>query len=241
LCWSFEAPPAASSKKFDFSLRGVCENWRDAESPDINFFNLGKKILNASLTHKFLARGLLLDPTTQVLFVPKEMTNDRFTYHQPHGGKSWMLLTGTRKIKRPDHVESFRYHFSPSSRALLDYFGADVVQFRAGLHLTDEMGHSLDPKLIQRRRKAICKSWWNHQWLARLFATLELLAEDEGRITIGISEQVELSRWPRMLFTDTSLDEELLKPAALAAEEFIETMKDDGEGTVDETVKVAAS
>lgn len=240
VCWSFEAPPEASCKRFDFSFRGTCENWRDAESPDINFFNLGKKILNASLTHKFLARGLSLDPITNALFVPKGMTTDRFTYHQPNG-KSWILLTGTRKIKRPEQIEIFRYHFSPSCRVLLNYFGADVVQFRAGLHLTDDKGRSLDPKLIQKRRKAICKSWWNHQWLARLFATLELLAGEKREITIGAGQEVELSRWPVMLLTETSLDEELLKPASLAAEEFIETLKDDSEVVVDESVKTVTS
>jgi len=95
--------------------------------------------------------------------------------------------------------------------------------------LTDDKGLSLEPKLIQKRRKAICKSWWNHQWLARLFATLELLADQSGRIRIGVSGGIELSRWPRMLLTETSLDEELLKPASLAAEEFIDSMKDDSE------------
>lgn len=240
VCWSFEPPPEVSFRKFDFCFRGSCENWREAASPDINFFNLGKKILNASITHKFLNRGLLMELTSGALFVPKGMGPERFTYSQPRG-KSWIFLTGVRKIKRPDHTETFRYHLSPTCRVLLDYFGTDVVQVRTSLHLTDDKGHSLDPKLIQKRRKAICKSWWNHQWLARLFATLELLAEEKPSITIGTSRQIELARWPRMLSTETSLDEELLKPASLAAEEFIETMKDDSEGvSVDSTVKAVS-
>jgi ribA/ribD-fused uncharacterized protein len=229
VCWSFEPPPESAISKFDFSFRGACEDWRGADSPDINFFNLGKKVLNASFTHKFLSAGLLQEPATGVLFVPKGATPERFSYHLPSERKSWILTTGLRRIKRPDRVETFRYHLSPECRVLLDYFGSDIVQFRTRLHLTDEKGVSLDPKLIQKRRKTICKSWWNYQWLARLFATLELLADQSGKIRIGVSGDIELSRWPRMLLTETSLDEELLKPASLAAEEFIDSMKDDSE------------
>ena len=237
VCWSFDSPPEESAKNLEFSFRGACQDWRAADSPDVNLYNLGKRVLNASLTHKFLSVGLLQEPTTGALFVPKGLTPDRFSYHLP-SSKSWILTTGLRRIKHPTNVEVFRYHLSPDCRVLLDYFGADVVQFRTRLHLTDEKGRSLDPKLILKRRKAICKSWWNFQWLARLFATLELLADQSERITIGKSGIIELSRWPRMLLTDTSLDEELLKPASLAAEEFIENAKSDSEiGAVDVVIE----
>lgn len=228
VCWSFEPPPPEPSGKFDFSFRGACEDWRAAASPDINFYNLGKRVLNASLKHKLLSVGLCEEPTTGVVFVPKGLTAERFTFQTPNG-KSWLLTTGMRRMKHGDQVENYRYHLSPQCRVLLDYFGSDVVQIAIRLHLTDSSGRSLDPKLIQRRRKTICKSWWNNQWLARLFATLQLMSDDSGRIMIGASKGIELLRWPRMLLTDTSLDEELLKPAELAAEEFIETIKDESE------------
>jgi hypothetical protein len=107
---------------------------------------------------------------------------------------------------------------------VLDYFGSDVVQVRIRLHFTDSTGRGLDPKLILRRRKAICKTWWNHDWLARLFATLELLSEGGDTIQVGTTPEgkIVLSRWPRVLSADMRLNEELLRPANLAAQEFAE-------------------
>src|SRR5207248_3228596 len=64
VCWSFEPPPIELGRRYSFELRGRCQDWRNASGPDINFFNLGKKVVNSALRHKVLALGLARDPDT---------------------------------------------------------------------------------------------------------------------------------------------------------------------------------
>ena len=72
----------------------------------------------------------------------------------------------------------------------------------------------------------ICKSWWTHEWLSRVFATLELIANTNDDICIGSTpdEQLVLERFPISLNADHSLQEPLLKSREVA-EEFAELME----------------
>lgn len=40
-------------------------------------------------------------------------------------------------------------------------------------------------KEIGRRRKAVSKSWWNKEWLARLLGVVQALQTSEGQIEVG--------------------------------------------------------
>lgn len=225
VCWSFQSPPADLSSKYKFVHRGTCENWRDASGPDINFYNLGKKVINSTLFHSLLAAGLCYDHENRYLYVPNERRFERLTFSTPTG-ESWIKPVGVRSFWTSKGRDSVRYHLSPSITAWLDFGGQDVACVRLRLYLTQLDGNPVRRSLMQSRRKKICRSWWNHEWLTRIFATLQLISSATGDIRIGNcpDEQLILGRFPMSLKADRMLQEAMLKPQE-EAKEFSELME----------------
>lgn len=212
VCWSFQAPPADLVTQYRFTLRGTCDDWRTASGPDINFHNIGKRVINSSLFHALLSAGLRYDADNRYVYVPNEKRFERLTFSVP-GGESWIKAVGLRSFWTTKGRDSVRYHLSPTLNAWLDFAGQDAVCVRIRLYLTQLDGTPIKPSLMQSRRKVICKSWWNYEWFTRLFATLQLIAPPTGDICIGTvpDEQVVLQRFPMSLKADHALQESLLK------------------------------
>lgn len=212
VCWSFQTPPAELIAQYRFVRRGTCDAWRTASGPDLNFYNLGKKVINSTLFHRLVASGLRYDADNRYMYVPDETPYRRLTFTAPNG-KSWIKPVGLRSFWTTKGRESVRYHLSPHLRAWLDFAGGDFVSVRTRLYLTQLDGTPIKPSLMHSRRKAICKSWWNHEWLSRVLATLQLIASSDEEIRIGSEpdEQLVLSRFPMSLASDHTLLEPLLK------------------------------
>lgn len=222
VCWSFQSPPADLVDQYRFVHRGTCEEWRTASGPDINFYNLGKKVINSTLFHRLLSAGLRYDTENHYIYVPNERRFERLTFRTSNGS-SWIRAVGLRSFWTVNGRDSVRYHLSPGLRAWLDFGGRDFVRVRTRLYLTELDGTPIKPAQMQSRRKVICKSWWNHQWLSRVHATLQLIASSEADISIGIipDEQLVMDRFPMSLAADRTLLESSLKTRE-QAQEFAE-------------------
>ena len=199
---------------------------------------LGKKVINSTLFHSFLAAGLRYDPDNRYVYVPDEQQFGRLRFYSPMGG-SWIRAVGLRSFWTVRGRESVRYHLSPTMKVWLDFGGQDVVRLRTRLYLTQLDGTPVKPALMQSRRKVICRSWWNHEWLSRVFATLQLIAPVTGEICIGTSldEQLILERFPMTLKADQTLHESMLKSREEAREftDLIERhQSDESEILIDE-------
>jgi hypothetical protein len=238
VCWSFQSPPEHLVHRYKFSLRGTCDDWRTATGPDINFYNLGKKVINSTLFHRLLSAGLRYDAEKHYTYVPNERRYKRLTFRTPNGS-GWIKPVGLRSFWTAQGRVSVRYHLSPVLRTWLDFGGRDFVRVRTRLYLTELDGTPISSAQMQSRRKAICKSWWNHQWLSRVLATLQMIASGEGDIRIGIipNEQVVLERFPMSVTADHTLLESSLKSKD-EAEEFVDLMgrklDDSAESNIDE-------
>jgi hypothetical protein len=224
VCWSFQAPPAELLEEYRFVHRGTCDGWRSASGPDLNFYNIGKKVINSTLFHSLLSAGLRYDADNRYVYVPNEKRFERLTFSTP-AGASWIKAVGLRSFWTTQGRDSVRYHLSPALSAWLDFCGQDAVCVRIRLYLTQLDGTPIKPSLMQSRRKVICKSWWNHQWLSRIFATLQLIAPTLGDICIGTvpEEQLTLQRFPLSVKADHALQERLLKSQE-EAQEFADLM-----------------
>lgn len=211
VCWSFEPPPIEIQTKYKFSMRGTCQKWREATGPDINFYNLGKKVINASLRHSLLAAGLEENADAGYVFFPNKTEFCRFPFLIPNG-TSWIRAVGTRSFWSSGIKIPIRYHLSPVLSAWLDFGGRDVVHIRIRLFVTELDGTPVKPAQMQSRRKAICKSWWNYEWLMRTFATLQVISDSNDQIHIGASSNpVLLERFPIPFEADSALNELSLK------------------------------
>ena len=97
VCWSFQAPPAELLDEYRFVHRGTCDGWRSASGPDLNFYNIGKKVINSTLFHSLLSAGLRYDADNRYVYVPNEKRFERLTFSTP-AGASWIKAVGLRSF-----------------------------------------------------------------------------------------------------------------------------------------------
>ena len=97
----------------------------------------------------------------------------------------------------------------------------DLIQVRVRLFLTSTDGIPLEEKRALRRRKRICRNWWNYEWISRTLAVFQFLANEAPAIQIGKreSQRLVISKHPLTLPIPWSLDETLLKPEQPEPEE----------------------
>jgi hypothetical protein len=85
------------------------------------------------------------------------------------------------------------------------------------LHLTTTQGIPLDEKAALRRRKKLCRNWWNYEWLSRTLAMFQFLAGDRPELQIGkeVSQKLVISKWPISIPIGWSLDESQIEQKKL--------------------------
>jgi len=221
LCWSFQHPPADLDLKYQFNLRGRLEDWVSATSPDLNPRNIGKKVLNASLRHLSLARGLVEDSSSGILYFPPGIVaGDRLQFDGYCGG-SWVLSGGHKTFKTVRGDEVVRYHLAPVLRFWLDFYGKSVVNVKIRLYLTDSQGNPLEARSALRRRKAVTKGWWNYEWASRVLAILHFLACGRARIELAQEpgQRFVIEKFPLRMTSPCALDEAALTSPDDAKEE----------------------
>jgi hypothetical protein len=108
----------------------------------------------------------------------------------------------------------------------LDHEFGCVILVRTHLFLTNLEGQQIEGKAALRRRKRICRSWWNYHWLARTFAMLQFLASEKNFIQIGESgvQRLVISKYPLTAHIASGLDESqigLAKPELEDADEIV--------------------
>ena len=79
-------------------------------------------------------------------------------------------MIGERMYRRGGEMRRYRYHLSPRFCVRRDIAPDFMLQIRPGLYLTDLAGRELPARTRNSRRKQLCRSWWNHEWLNRHFA-----------------------------------------------------------------------
>ena len=59
------------------------------------------------------------------------------------------------------------------------------MRIGVGVYWTDMNGNELSVGRANRRRKALCKKWWNYEWYARVNAIVAWLANGNDTINLG--------------------------------------------------------
>jgi hypothetical protein len=120
-----------------------------------------------------------------VYFPAGLLPNDKLVFSGYEHRPTWLLATGERTYRRRGEVERYRYHLSPRLRMRRDIAPDFVLQIAPGLYLTDLQGNELPARTRNSRRKQLCRSWWNHEWLNRHLAIVSFLADGKEAITFG--------------------------------------------------------
>jgi hypothetical protein len=206
--------------------------WRGIDRLEgIDTKNLISELIRKSLLVQCIQKGLQYCPTTKLCYFPSSLTpGDRIKYLWPSGKTASISAAGERKYKVE---ERYRYHLAADfyvSQNLIDEFS---VLLRVRVRITDRDGVPLPSRKANSRRKALCSDWWNGEWLSRMLAIVQYIADGE-KITIGNeqSQQVIICSLPLSLLAPKGIDEAALDQGSYEREDMIysfENEDDEGE------------
>lgn len=227
VAWAFEPPPGASSM-LDLKSEEVAYE-DDSGRQGVRLKDAVSYLVRRHLTKHCLAKGLRFSVDRKDLYFPADLCpKNRLTFESYDGRKTWVQAVGERTFRQRTGLrEVCRYHLSPGFRPVLRAFDIPVIQVQLRVHLTDARGSPLEPRKALRRRKAICKRWWNREWLSRLIGVFAWLSDGQESFCIaeGASGRLILSGTPLRLTAPFGIDESAL--TAAKPDEDAEIIEDD--------------
>lgn len=189
----------------------------DDNFPDRNLRNATTRLLLEGLKSYCKKRGLTYDYTGKELYFPPDLLpNNKLYFNRYDGRKVYVNVVGERKFWVSSggnkFIEISRYHLSPDFRFFANLIGKPVIRLRISVFWTNLEGFPLESKTANRRRKILCKDWWNYQWLSRTMAIMQWLGDGEDEITLVDSDsgKLRISLKPVSFISEFGIDEETL-------------------------------
>jgi hypothetical protein len=183
--WTFE-DPVQFAKEMGIELNCTESfNWQDEK--EIAFHNVVTHIIRRSFELYCIKRGMVWTPDNKALYFPLGLfAKEKIKFVDWTGKWNFVKVNSKRrKTKQLGEIEFYRYHLAFSFRASLLMFLDPSIQLHMRLYITDLAGRALKKRAALSRRKAICKNWWNREWLLRLFALKGWLGEGSDVISLG--------------------------------------------------------
>jgi len=227
---SFHQPPQPAVDQFQLKPSGI-SSWRnEAAVQGITAADLVSELIRKSLETKCIERGLHYCHQTGLRYFPPGLVkNNRLPYVLPTGVRNSVGTGGQRKYWRRTGSSYYKYSLAPGFRVVQNLYDQFVILIRLTIRLTDSAGNPFPRRAAVSRRKHLCKDWWNDDWLTRVIAVCQHLADGE-QISIGNqpTEQVIVSAAPLSMTVPVSINEaELGQLRETRAEFFERTMADD--------------
>ncbi|ODA32138.1 hypothetical protein [Planctopirus hydrillae] len=222
---SFHYPPAELAVDYGITQKGGSVWASITEMDGIRVDNLLIELIKKSLFAECRRRGLAHCADRRlVYFPPGLLRNDNLSFQRLDGSQTHFSVVGERTHGWGERASKYRYHVAPVFAASGDSAKGFEIIVRIRAHITDLSGKQFPGRGGLIRRKKLCKSWWNEEWLNRVMGVMQFLAEGKERIEIGTTtdESLWVERTPRVWSAPVKLNEEALRDAkAIAEEEFI--------------------
>lgn len=158
-----------------------------------------KSLIIKSIRVECLKKGMIYGGLkNNILHFPFGIFPDNKLWYKNHNGRrTYVKVSGDRRFSKfidgkYSRVQS-RYHLSVKFRVLPSYEHVSLIGVKLGLYMTDLSSYPLPAKTANARRKAICKDWWNQQWLSRMFGVVKWLADGNEDLTLVESENGNLT------------------------------------------------
>ncbi|AMV32143.1 hypothetical protein VN12_08470 [Pirellula sp. SH-Sr6A] len=222
---SFHYPPAELTVDHGITQKGG-SIWRATPEMDgIRIDNLLIELIKKSLYAESRRRGLnYCTDRRLVYFPPRLLRNDNLSFQRLDGSHTHFSVVGERSHGWGDRASKYRYHIAPVFAASGDPSKGFEIIVRIRAHITDLSGKQFPRRGGLIRRKKLCKSWWNEEWLNRVMGVMQFLADGKDGIEIGSTTDdiLRVERTPRVWSAPIRINEDALKDAkAIAEEEFI--------------------
>ena len=234
---SFHEPPTSIMKEYRMIKKGGAL-WTEVERIDgIWSPNLVSELLRKALIVKCYQKGLQYCSENELLYFPPNLVeNNRLNFTRPDGLKTYVNARGKRTY--PPGRE-YLYSLAPSFYVSQDLFDDFTALIRIRIRLSDIEGTPLTGKrMIDSRRKYLCKNWWNNHWFNRVLAVSQFLADGE-KITIGEQqdEQIIVDTIPLHLKAPIGIDEDALDGLSYERSELLRIHDEySDEDTNDDTI-----
>lgn len=191
--WAF-SPPEGSSPDWLKEINQVALEHLSYYSGN-TITNIFTALLHRSIDLFVLSKGLKIKDES--LYFPNNMVaKNRLNFIRYDGKKCYVKAVGKRKFRVTQQgnvfFEKSRYHLSPDFRFFGDLFGSPVFRLLIGVLWTDLEDTPLDDKKSNRRRKALCKNWWNYEWLSRVMAVSQWLGEGQEEVILTKTDSGDL-------------------------------------------------
>ena len=225
--FSFHQPPSSIIEEYPI-IETVDALWSKVEKIDgIWSLNLVSELIRKSLIVKCCQKGLKYCPETELLYFPLNLVeNNRINYTRPDGSKTYVNARGKRTYLPG---REYLYSLAPSFYVRQDLFNDFTTLIRIRIRLSDTEGNPLKGKrMIDSRRKHLCKNWWNNDWFNRILAVSQFLADGE-KITIGEQqdEQIIVDTIPLHVNAPTGINESVLDKLSYERSELLRIHDDE--------------
>jgi hypothetical protein len=213
IAWSFAAPDAS----LDVPLKEIWSGpWREVSTYDgLVLEDVALSILRKAVSVRCIEMGMKVSPKPTNLYFPQGLlSEDRLQFTNYSGGRTSVKVVGERTFVSGEKRERNRYHLAPVFRADLNGFSQPVLRLNMRVYFTDLAGNPLDSKKVVSRRKALCRNWWNHEWLSRVIAVIQWLSADYPAFTVLTTEKgnFRIASEPIFLQARSGIDETKLVP-----------------------------
>lgn len=143
-----------------------------------------KYLLFNHLKKKLTDKGLQYDEKHRYfIFSDSSSTSGRISYKGKKGRTSSIKTMGERKFS----TSSFSYRLAFSISINYDSDKKFALVITPNYAFFEPTGEPIAPRKVVSRRKRMCRSLFNHQWLIRLYAIVQWLIDNEC-LTLGIEQ-----------------------------------------------------
>jgi len=237
---SFQHPPDAISKEIKAYAKGGAVWAATREIDGIRADNLVIELIRKTLYSECRSRGMAYCDNRDLVYFPFGLLkNDHLSFKPLTGRATFFTVAGERTKGKGQFARRFRYHIAPVFAPKDVPGGGYEIIVRIRLRVTDTEGKPFTGRTVNARRKDVCKSWWNDEWLKRTMGVMQFLANGADRITIGQTddEALVISSEPRTWQIAVSLNQSAIKEAVAIREEedqHLRTDEDIGDGEDDD-------
>ena len=223
---SFHRPPVQLVIDHGITSKGGSVWKAVTEIDGIPVSDLITELIKKSLYAECRRRGLHFCNDRRLTYFPAQLLrNDTLRVEKFDGSQTHFSVVGERSHGWKDRATKYRYHIAPVFVPKGDPESGYEIITRIRVYITDLTGKLYPGRAAHIRRKKLCKSWWNEEWLNRLMGVMQFLAGENEQIAIGETEdeRIIIERFPRTYTSPIRLNEEALSDAkAIAEEEIVE-------------------
>lgn len=176
---SFQSPPKDVVSSYGVIERGgaVWNAVKDVEG--IRSDHLVSELLRRSVEKHFVTKGLAVCEHKGNMYFPAALCkSDRLYLTHPDGSRTYFAVHGERTLYRPmNRSTKYKYYLSPSLAVKMSE-GDLMVELRVRARITDEHANLYTGRAVISRRKHLCNSWYNDEWLIRVAGLMQFVASD---------------------------------------------------------------